>query len=155
MTVSKGFTLVELMVVIGIIAFITAIGVPTFNNVIADNRLTSTSNNLMGALQIARSEAVTQHTVIKVCATNADHTGCGDSTDWSAGVLIMKGSTVVKLIPSGNKNVTVASSRNDIEYQGNGTTSAATISITDTRGGAARTIKVNAIGQSCGGSTCS
>lgn len=151
---SKGFTLVELMVVIGIIAFITAIGVPTFSNVIADNRLTSTANSLVGALQIARSEAVTQHTVIKVCATNADKTGCGDSTNWSDGALIMRGTNLVKFVPSSNKGVTVTSSRNDIEYQGNGTTTAATISIKDTRE-ETRSIKVNAIGQACSGSTCS
>ena len=152
---SKGFTLIELMVVIGIIAIITVIGVPSFRTLIADNRLASTSNNILGALQIARSEAVTQRTVVKVCGTNAGNTACGNSTDWSSGVLIMRGSTVVKVIASNNTGVTATSSRNDIEYLGNGTTSAATISISDSRSGSSRTVKVNAIGQACGGSTCS
>lgn len=155
MVSSKGFTLVELMVVIGIIAMITAFGVPGFRTLIADNRLTSTSNNVMGALQIARSEAVTQRTVIKVCVSNADNTACGNSTDWSAGLLILRGTTVLKVVPSNNTGVTVTASRNEIQYAGNGTTTAATISVSDSRSGSSRSIKVNAIGQACAGSTCS
>lgn len=152
---SKGFTLIELMVVLGIIAAITAFGIPSFRTLIADNRLTSTSNNIMGALQIARSEAVTQHTAIKVCAANSGNTACANSTNWSAGVLVLRGSTVLKVVPSGNTGVTVTASANEISYAGNGTTSATTISVSDSRSGSARSIKVNAIGQACAGSTCS
>ena len=92
---------------------------------------------------------------VKVCASNADGTACANSTNWGSGMLIMRGTTVLRFIASDNPSVTVQSSRNDVEYQGNGTTSAGTISVNDARGGAARVIKINVIGQACSGSACS
>ncbi|MEK1941183.1 MAG: GspH/FimT family pseudopilin [Pseudomonas sp.] len=152
---SKGFTFIELLTVLAIIAIIASVSAPSFSNVIANNRLASTSNNILSTLQMARSEAVTQRTAVKVCATNAGGTACGNSTNWSAGVLIMRGTTVLRVVPTDNPSVTVQSSANEVVYQGNGTSAATTISVNDSRGGTARTIKVNVVGQACGGSSCS
>ncbi|GAA5525064.1 hypothetical protein Maes01_01624 [Microbulbifer aestuariivivens] len=69
MTISKrsmGFTLIELMIVVAILAIVTTIGVPSFNTLIKDNRLTAAANDLVGALQFARAEAVRRGRTIQV-----------------------------------------------------------------------------------------
>src|SRR5690625_7896883 len=57
-TTQKGFTLIELMVTIAILAIVLAIATPSFNNIILSNRIDSVAQELHGSLQLARSEAV-------------------------------------------------------------------------------------------------
>lgn len=53
-----GFTLIELMIVLSIVGITLGMAVPSFQNIIASNRLTSAANNLLSALQLAKSEAI-------------------------------------------------------------------------------------------------
>ena len=55
---SSGFTLVELMITLAIAGILVAVGIPSFNSTISSNRLTSYANELVTALNLARSEAV-------------------------------------------------------------------------------------------------
>ncbi|MDD5228062.1 MAG: GspH/FimT family pseudopilin [Methylococcales bacterium] len=61
MNVNKGFTLIELLIVIAIISMTMAIGLPSFQSIISSSRLTSTTNAMVSALQLARFEALKQH----------------------------------------------------------------------------------------------
>ena len=58
MTRSKGFTLIELMVVLAILAIVAFIAVPSFTTLIRDNRVEAQAEELNALLQYARSEAV-------------------------------------------------------------------------------------------------
>lgn len=53
-----GFSLVELMVVILIAAVLAGIAVPAFGRLIDSQRLTSTTNDFLASIQLARSEAI-------------------------------------------------------------------------------------------------
>jgi type IV fimbrial biogenesis protein FimT len=53
-----GFTLVELMVTLVVAAILLTVGVPSFLETIRRNRTTSQANELVTALNLARSEAV-------------------------------------------------------------------------------------------------
>lgn len=152
--VSAGFSLIELMVVVAIAAILASIAVPSFRNLMLDSRLTSTTNQMLGSLQLARSEAVMQRTTISVCTANSDRNACGSGTDWSNGALIMNGSTLVKFIPPLADSITVTSSASKFDFRSDGTTSAGTVTISDSRS-VSRQIKINAIGQTCSGSSCS
>lgn len=54
----QGFTLIELLVVVGIIALTLSIGLPSFQSSVATNRLNAAANDMIAALQIARSESI-------------------------------------------------------------------------------------------------
>lgn len=54
----NGVTLVELMVTLAVFAILATIGIPSYANLVANNRATATANELLSTLQFARSEAV-------------------------------------------------------------------------------------------------
>jgi prepilin-type N-terminal cleavage/methylation domain-containing protein len=66
---NRGFTLLELMVVLVIAGVLIGVGIPAFRNFIMDARMTSTANDLVAALHYARSEAIKRRTTVVICAT--------------------------------------------------------------------------------------
>ncbi len=61
-----GFTLVELMVTLAIAAILLTSGVPSFANLIKDNRLSTKTNELVTSLSLARSEAIKQGRTVNI-----------------------------------------------------------------------------------------
>ena len=55
---ASGFTLIELLVTVAVIAIVLTIGVPSFQQVIMTNRMATQANDLLGSMNLARSEAV-------------------------------------------------------------------------------------------------
>lgn len=55
---AKGFTLIELMVTLAVLAILAAVGIPSFQRLAAENRVSSQANSTQAALQFARSEAL-------------------------------------------------------------------------------------------------
>lgn len=86
-TKHTGFTLIELMVAIAILAILLSIGIPSFQNLVLNNRIASQANQLMTALNYARSEAVKRGAPATVCSTN-DGKACAGSTNWTSGWLV-------------------------------------------------------------------
>ena len=83
-----GFTLVELMVTLVIAAILLTAGVPSFTTLIKNNRLTTSTNELVGALTLARSEAVKRGLRVTVCKS-ADQASCDTSgTGWQQGWIV-------------------------------------------------------------------
>jgi len=85
MTREHGVTLIELMVTIAIVAVVLAVGVPNFRILLVGNRLAGVTNEFMGTLNYARSEAVKRGTTVSVCASS-DGTACTGA--WSDGWLV-------------------------------------------------------------------
>ena len=64
---AAGFTLVELLVTIALASIVITLGVPSFQDVVKRNRVTSETNAFIGALSLARSEAVKRGVHVRVC----------------------------------------------------------------------------------------
>ncbi len=63
---SRGFTMIELLVVITISAILVATAIPSFQWFIARNRASNASNDLLAALQLARAEAIRRGAPVSV-----------------------------------------------------------------------------------------
>jgi type IV fimbrial biogenesis protein FimT len=83
-TKSSGFSLVETMVVMGMVGTLLATGAPALSKVIQDNGLLSDVFALRAMLSSARSEALAQRSFVTVCASN-DGTSCSGS--WNEGYI--------------------------------------------------------------------
>lgn len=68
---NSGFTLIELMIVVALMVIIATLAVPSFQGLIESNRLKSTTNNVLGILNYARSEAVRRGEPVGVQAGGA------------------------------------------------------------------------------------
>jgi len=83
----RGFTLIELMVTVGVVAILAAVAIPSFSSMIQNGRQSSVYNGLISELNYARSEAVKRSTSVVVCA-RADDTSCATTAQWDDGWLV-------------------------------------------------------------------
>jgi type IV fimbrial biogenesis protein FimT len=89
-----GFSLLEMLVVIAIVAILLALGVPSFKYVTQANRATSEINGMLGSLQLARAEAIKEGQTVTICPS-LDAATCNAATDWETGWIILSGAGVV------------------------------------------------------------
>lgn len=83
---SSGFTLIELMVTIAVLAIIVTLGVPSFRNIIVSNSVGFDRDEFFNLVTFARSEAIKRGTAVTICKSN-DGSTCTDSLAWSSGWL--------------------------------------------------------------------
>jgi len=88
----RGVTLIELMIGITITGVLLAIGVPSFQSSIASSRVTTTNNDFVSAMALARSEAIRRGTRITVCKS-ANGTGCTTAGNWAQGWIVFVDTT--------------------------------------------------------------
>jgi type IV fimbrial biogenesis protein FimT len=85
--VSAGYTLLELMVTITIVGILMGVAVPSFTSVIDSNRLTTYANDLVTALNFARSEAIKRNLRVSLCKST-NRVSCATINNWSQGWII-------------------------------------------------------------------
>ena len=90
----NGFTLIELMVTIVLLALFAAFAIPAMNGFVEQQRVNSTLSNYTNALTFARNEAIRQNLPVVVCGAQISSagqlSGCttGSSPNWSEGIFL-------------------------------------------------------------------
>ncbi len=74
---TNGFTLLEAMTVVALIGIVTTLAAPMMSSLIASSRLSSSTNDIVGSLAIARSSAVRLNRMTRIAPLVG--------TDWSTG----------------------------------------------------------------------
>jgi type IV fimbrial biogenesis protein FimT len=83
---ASGFTLVELAITVVVLAVLIGMSVPLFTGLINGNRLTSNANELVAAIQIARSESIRRNARTTICQS-VDQLTCTAATPWRGWII--------------------------------------------------------------------
>jgi type IV fimbrial biogenesis protein FimT len=92
----RGFTLIEMLVVLTIVGVLAMLTAPSFNRLILANSMTSAVNSFMADLRFARSEAIRLGGKVIMCRSNSPEAasptcGSGSGTDgngWVSGWIV-------------------------------------------------------------------
>lgn len=140
---SGGFTLVELLVVMALIAILAAIGVPSYQNLVASNRISAEINGLVAHLQFARAEAVKRGQDVTVTSSNGNN--------WEGGWVVADvNNNTLKQQQAFQGNDTLTATLGAIRYDRNGfTQNATTLTLHDQANNVAlrKCVVVSAVGQ--------
>ena len=101
MKMCRGFTLLELMVTVAVVAILATVGVPSFRDLIQNNRVTTQTNELVTALNFARTEAVKRARAVEVVIDQTD-------SGWEADVrLSTDPTTILREVDRAGSGITV------------------------------------------------
>jgi type IV fimbrial biogenesis protein FimT len=81
----RGFTLIELMIVVTLLAVMLGIGIPSFRGFIAGQRVKTAAYDFATALLVARSEAIKRNTTVTIAPTGS----------WIGGWTVAAGGTTI------------------------------------------------------------
>lgn len=127
---TQGFGLIEIIVTTAILAILVGIALPNIQQVIAQNRVATTTNELLWVLRVARAEAIKSGFRTIVCAS-ADQRNC--SGNWHDGWMLFidhnrtakpaSSSAILHVQRPFPKEVSISGNgkvKNNIAYQPNG-----------------------------------
>ncbi len=108
---ARGFTLVELVVVITVLSILTAMSAPSFRNMVANARLQSLASDLQAAMMLARSEAIKRSDTITLNTITAK---------WQDGWRLVDTRNQLVREFDGQPGLLVSANVNSVVFQGNG-----------------------------------
>lgn len=82
----RGFTMVELMVTLAVLAILLGIAVPSMTQFSFSSKLRSYSNELVASALLARSEAIKRNQTVTLCVSS-NGTSCA-SGSWESGWIV-------------------------------------------------------------------
>jgi type IV fimbrial biogenesis protein FimT len=90
----NGFTLIEAMIAVTLMALLAMLAVPSFNAAVLSGQLRASANNLVASAHLARSEGIKRNSVVTLCASS-NGTSC-IAGGWEQGWVVLSGTTVLE-----------------------------------------------------------
>lgn len=84
---ARGYTMLEMMVVLCVLSVLASIVLPLSASVADSMRLSSLANTFLGQLHLARSEAIKRNAPVVVC-TSSDGLACAEQGGWEQGWIV-------------------------------------------------------------------
>lgn len=84
---TRGFTLIEMIVVLAVVSVLIAALAPSFRGLLQDNLAAVHAETLMSSLNMARSEAIKRNLRVALCKSG-DGANCATAGDWAQGWLV-------------------------------------------------------------------
>lgn len=80
---TQGFTLIELIILIAVLAIVMAIGIPLIGSFLANEQTQSAAGRFEQNMQWARAEAIKTNSTVSVTISGADANGPGSYCSWA------------------------------------------------------------------------
>jgi type IV fimbrial biogenesis protein FimT len=169
---NKGFTLVELLIVMAVAAISVSIAVPSFRTLYQNNRAASQANKFLSAVYMARSESVKRGVRVTLCPRSLPRTNpesCTGTVDWKTGWLLFTdeagvvgafdgADTLLQIWDEVRGNPSFNATASNLQFQSSGYTASAvsyTLTMPDCVGDQIRIIDVSMTGRAAvSTSTC-
>ncbi|MEV8519965.1 GspH/FimT family pseudopilin [Dyella marensis] len=87
----RGFSLVELMMTLAVMAVLLVVAVPSLRDAVRRHKVTAAANALLADLAYARSEAILGGIVVSVCTSSRDRKKCDQTNAYEPGWLVHLG----------------------------------------------------------------
>jgi len=105
---AHGFTLVEMMVVVALVAILGAIAVPSSRNLLLNQRLASSASDFVAGLSLARTEAMKRSQKVRLLARNQDW-----ANGWEVATTVDEGAQALRTFEGLRAGVEVDSGTGD------------------------------------------
>lgn len=105
-----GFTLLELVITVAVLAIALGIAIPSFQGITNRNRLTGVTNELVAAVQLTRMEAIRRNARVTLCPST-DGAVCGGD-NWMRSIVLAPDGTVVREFQFSGRGLTIVPSSN-------------------------------------------
>jgi type IV fimbrial biogenesis protein FimT len=119
---AHGFTTLELLTTLAVAAVVMSIGVPGLLGFVHENRISTTTNELVAAVHLARAEAARRNAPVVVCGS-ADGRQCAAAATWRSGWIVgtENGELIRAWQGPGGEPGTISASAAQLVFQPRGT----------------------------------